>query len=111
MSIQISTKGYNMCKVTIPEVLTLNTKVKVGIDADFNFILGLVKMSGVILGECTIGTQVMKGAMIANPYADDDGIECFTISMAGAEAPYIFQLAVTLEDGEMYVTPGITTLT
>lgn len=111
MSIQISTKGYNMCKVTIPEALTLNTKVKVGIEADFNFILGLVKMSGVILGECTIGTQVMKGVMIANPYADDDGIECFTISMAGAEAPYIFQLAVTLEDGEMYVTPGITTLT
>ena len=111
MSIQISTKGYNMCKVTIQEALTMNTKVKVGVEADFNFILGLVKMSGVILGECTIGTQAMKGAMIANPYADDDGIECFTISMAGAEAPYIFQLAVTLEDGEMYVTPSITTLT
>ena len=53
----------------------------------------------------------MKGAMIANPWADDDGIECFTISMAGAQAPYIFQLQVTLEDGEMYVTPSITNLT
>ena len=111
MSIQISTKGYNMCKVSIPEALTLDTKVKVGIKADFDFILGMVKMSGVILGECKIGAQVMKGTMIANPYANDDGIECFTISMAGADAPYIFHLAVTLEDEEMYVTPGITTLT
>ena len=111
MSIQISTKGYNMCKVAIPGTLTLNTKTKVGIEADFNFILGMVKLSGVVIGECKIGNQVMKGAMIANPWANDDGIECFTISMAGAEAPYIFQLEVTLEDGEMYVTPGITTLT
>lgn len=100
MSIQISTQGYNMCKVSIPEALTLNTKVKVGIEADFDF----------ILGECKIGAQAMKGAMIANPWANDDGIECFTISMAGAQAPYIFQLQVTLEDGEMYVTPSITTL-
>ena len=111
MSIQISTSGYNMCKAYIPEALTLNTKTKVGIEADFNFILGMVKMSGVILGECTIGTQAMKGTMIANPWANDDGIECFTISMAGAQAPYIFQLQVTLEDGEMYVTPSITNLT
>lgn len=111
MSIQISTKGYNMCKVSIPEALTLDTKVKVGIKADFDFILGMVKMSGVILGECKIGAQVMEGTMIANPWANDNGIECFTISMAGAETPYIFQLEVTLEDGEMYVTPGITTLT
>ena len=51
MSIQISTGGYNMCKAYIPEALTLNTKTKVGIEADFNFILGMVKMSGVILGE------------------------------------------------------------
>lgn len=111
MSIQIFTKGYNMCKVFIPDALTLNAKAKVGIKADFDFIIGLVKMSGVILGECKIGTQVMKGAMIANPWANDDGIECFTISMAGAQAPYIFQLQVTLEDGEMYVTPSITYLT
>lgn len=111
MSIQISTKGYNMCKVSIPEALTVNTKVKVGIEADFNFILGMAKMTGVVLGECKIGTQVMKGAMIANPWANDDGIECFTISMAGAQSPYIFQLQVTLEDGDMYVTPSITNLT
>ena len=110
MSIQISTKGYNMCKVSIPEALTLNTKTKVGIEADFDFILGMVKMSGVVLGECKIGSQTMKGAMIANPWADDDGIECFTISMAGAQTPYIFQLEVTLEDGEMYVTPSVTNL-
>lgn len=110
MAIQISTSGYNMCKVALPEALTLDTKSKVGVAADFNFILGMVKMSGVIIGECKIGAQVMKGAMIANPWANDDGIECFTISMAGAQAPYIFQLQVTLEDGEMYVTPSITTL-
>lgn len=110
MSIQISTGGYNMCKVYLPEALTLNTKSKVGIEADFNFILSMVKMSGIILGECMIGTQAMKGAMIANPWANDDGIECFTISMAGAQTPYIFQLQVTLEDGEMYVTPSITNL-
>lgn len=54
-------------QVSIPEALTLNTKVKVGIEADFDFILGMVKMSGVILGECKIGAQAMKGAMIANP--------------------------------------------
>lgn len=111
MSIQISTSGYNMCKAVIPETLTLNTKSKVGIAADFYFILGMVKMTGVIIGECKIGTQMMKGTMIANPWANDDGIECFTISMAGAQAPYIFQLQVTLEDGDMYVTPSITSLT
>lgn len=110
MSIQISTKGYNMCKVHIPEALTMNTKVKVGIKADFDFILGMVQMSGVILGECKIGAQAMRGAMIANPWADNDGIECFTISMAGAQTPYIFQLEVTLEDGEMYVTPSVINL-
>lgn len=111
MSMQISTSGYNMCKVSIQDTLTVNTKTKVGIEADFDFILGMAKMSGVILGECKIGTQAMNGAMIANPWANDDGIECFTISMAGAQVPYIFQLQVTLEDGEMYVTPSITNLT
>lgn len=111
MSVQISTQGYNMCRVYISEALTLNTKTKVGIEADFNFILSMVKMSGVVLGECKIGTQIMKGAMIANPWANDDGIECFTISMAGAQTPYIFQLQVTLEDGDMYVIPSVTNLT
>lgn len=111
MAIQISISGYNMCKVKLPEILTLNTKSKVGIEADFYFILGMVKMSGILIGECKIGTQVMKGAMIANPWANDDGIECFTISMAGAQAPYIFQLQVTLENGDMYVTPTVTNLT
>lgn len=110
MSIQISTGGYNMCKAVISEALTLNAKTKVGIEADFNFILGMVKLSGVIIGECKVGNQVMKGAMIANPWANDDGIECFTISMAGAQAPYVFQLQVTLEDGDMYVVPSITNL-
>lgn len=110
MAIQISTSGYNMCKALIQGTLTLNTKSKVGIAADFYFILRAVKLSGVIIGECNIGGQVMKGAMIANPWANDDGIECFTISMAGAQAPYIFQLQVTLEDGDMYVTPSITNL-
>lgn len=108
MAIHISTNGYNMCKVAIPATLTLNTKSKVGIASDFYHILGMVKLSGVIIGECNIGGQVMKGAMLANPWANDDGIECFTISMAGAQAPYIFQLQVTLEDGDMYVTPIIT---
>lgn len=111
MAIQISTSGYNMCKASIQNALTVDTKTKVGTAADFHFILGLVKFSGVIIGECKIGNQVMKGTMIANPWADDNGIECYTISMAGAQAPYIFQLQVTLEDGEMYVTPGITNLT
>lgn len=111
MSIQISTKGYNVCKVSIPETLTLATKTKVGIAADFYSILGMVKLNGVVIGECKIGNQVMKGTMIANPWANDDGIECFTISMAGAEAPYIFQIEVTLENGEMYVVPSITNLT
>lgn len=111
MAIQISTKGYTVCKVSISESLTLDTAAKVGTAADFALILGMVKSAGYIIGECKIGNQVMKGTMIANPYADDDGIECFTISMAGAEAPYIFQIQVTLEDGDMYVLPAITTLT
>ena len=111
MAIQISTSGYNMCKASISEALTLNTKSKVGIAADFYFILGMVKLSGIIIGECNVGGQVMKGTMIANPWANDDGIECFTISMAGAQAPYVFQLQVTLENGEMYVVPSITNLT
>lgn len=111
MAIQISTKGYNVCKVSIPEALTLDTKTKVGIAADFYFILGMVKLNGVIIGECKIGNQLMKGTMIANPWANDDGIECFTISMAGAQAPYIFQIQVTLENGEMYAAPSVTNLT
>ena len=111
MAIQISTKGYNVCKVSIPEALTLDTKTKVGIAADFYFILGMVKLNGVIIGECKIGNQLMKGTMIANPWANDDGIECFTISMAGAQAPYIFQIEVTLENGEMYAVPSVTNLT
>ena len=111
MAIQISTKGYNVCKVSISEALTLDTKTKVGIAADFYFILGMVKLNGVIIGECKIGNQIMKGTMIANPWANDDGIECFTISMAGAQTPYIFQIEVTLENGEMYVAPSVTNLT
>ena len=111
MSIQISTKGYNVAQLSIPEALTLDTKTKVGIAADFYFMLGMVKLNGVIIGECKIGNQVMKGTMIANPWANDDGIECFTISMAGAQAPYIFQIEVTLENGEMYVAPSVTNLT
>lgn len=110
MAIQISTRGFNLCRVSIPDALTLDTKTKVGTASDFYFILGMVKSSGYIIGECKIGNQLMKGTMIANPYADDDGIECFTISMAGAQAPYIFQIQVTLEDGEMYVEPAITNL-
>ena len=50
------------------------------------------------------------GVMLANPYENDNGIECFTISMAGAQTPYIFQLQVTLENGDMYVTPSTTNL-
>lgn len=111
MSIQISTKGYNVAQLSISEALTLDTKTKVGIAADFYFMLGMVKLNGVIIGECKIGNQVMKGTMIANPWANDDGIECFTISMAGAQAPYIFQIEVTLENGEMYVVPSVTNLT
>lgn len=110
MAIQISTNGYNICEASIPGGLTVNTKTKVAAAADFYFILGMVKRSGIIIGECKIGNQLMKGTMIANPWANDDGIECFTISMAGAQAPYVFQLQVTLEDGGMYVTPSIINL-
>lgn len=110
MSVHIATYGYNVCKVTVPDALTVGTKTKVGIEADFNYIINMVSISGILLGECTLGGQKMIGAMLANPWANGDGIECYTISMAGAQTPYIVQLEVTLEEGEMYVTPSIVTL-
>lgn len=107
MGIQITAMGYNIAKIHVADPLTANTKTKIGTAAEFNFIINMVSLSGILLGECKLGGQVMRGAMIANPWADGDGVECYTISMAGSQSPYIVQFELTLEDGEMYVTPSI----
>lgn len=107
----LTTYGYNIPYVVIDTALTVNTKTKIGTGDDFSTLLNMVNRGGLIRGKLTIGTQVMDGVMIANPWSAGNGIECYTISMAGAQSPYIFSLEVTLENGDMYVTPGITNLT
>ena len=113
MAISISSYGYNVMNVSIPTALTPNQKTKVGIAADFNTLLAGVKAAGIIRVQCTLGGIYMNGAMIASPYQDNDGIEAFTISAAGegsGVSPYIVHAAITLEDGDMYVTPSIVLL-
>ena len=110
MALQITAMGYNIAKIHVVNSLTVNTKTKIGTKAEFEFILNMVSISGILLGECVLGGQVMRGAMLANPWADGDGIECYTISMAGAQSPYIVQFELTLEDDDMYVTPSIVLL-
>ena len=110
MALQITAMGYNIARIRVVNSLTVNTKTKIGTKAEFEFIINMVSISGILLGECTLSGQVMRGAMLANPWADGDGIECYTISMAGAQTPYIVQFELTLEDDDMYVTPSIVTL-
>ena len=110
MALQITAMGYNIAKIHVVNSLTVDTKTKIGTKAEFAFILNMVSISGILLGDCTLSGQVMRGAMLANPWADGNGIECYTISMAGAQAPYIVQFELTLENDDMYVTPSIVTL-
>ena len=110
MGIQITAMGYNIAKIHVVDPLTVNTKTKIGTKVEFDFIINMISISGILLGECSLGGQVMRGAMLANPWADGDGVECYTISMAGSQSPYIVQFELTLEDGDMYVTPSIITL-
>ena len=107
----ISSFGYNIADIVIPNAITLNEKTKVGTLEQFNQLLSLASASGVIRVQCTIGSVFMNGAMLANPYQDMDGIECFAISMANADAPYIVAAQIVTEDDGMYVTVSITTLT
>lgn len=113
MAVSITSYGYNVMNVSIATALTLDQKTKIGIAADFNVLLAGVKAAGIIRVQCILGTIYMNGAMIASPYQDDDGIEAFTISAAGegsGVSPYIVHAAITLEDGDMYVTPSIISL-
>ena len=107
---KLVTFGYNIPYVVIDTALTVNTKTKIGTVEDFSNLLNLIDRGGLIRGKMTIGTQVMDGVMIANPYADHDGIEAFTISMAGAQSPYIVNAAIVIETDGCYVTVTITTL-
>ena len=107
----VSSYGYNIPNIVIPNALTVNTKIKVGTLEQFNQLLSMVSASGVLRVQCTIGSVYMDGAMLANPYQDKDGIECFAISMANAVAPYIVAAQIVTEDDGMYVTVSITTLT
>ena len=102
--------GYNIANIVIPDAITVNTKTKVGTLEQFDQLLSLVSASGVLRVQCTIGSVYMDGAMLANPYQDKDGIECFAISMAGSAAPYIVAAQIVTEDDGMYVTVSITTL-
>lgn len=106
----VSSMGYNIANIVIPNSLTVNTKTKVGTLEQFDQLLSLVSASGVLRVQCTIGTVYMDGAMLANPYQDKDGIECFAISMANSAAPYIVAAQIVTEDDGMYVTVSITTL-
>lgn len=106
----ISSMGYNIANIVIPNAITLNTKTRVGTLEQFYQLLTLVSASGVLRVQCTIGSVYMDGAMLANPYQDKDGIECFAISMANAEAPYIVAAQIVTEEDGMYVTVSITTL-
>lgn len=104
----ITSAGYNIANVVIDSALTPSTKTKVGEVKDFNHLLSLVKSAGIIKVQATIGSQYMNGTMIANPYQDEDGIEAFSISVAGADSPYIVHAAIVLEDDGMYVTVTLT---
>ena len=104
------TYGYNIPYVVIDTALTVNTKTKIGTVEDFSNLLNMVDRGGLIRGKLTIGTQVMDGIMIANPYANHDGIEAFTISMAGAQSIYIVHAAIVVETDGCYVTVSIVTL-
>ena len=73
-------------------------------------LLSFVKSAGIIKVQATIGSTYMNGTMIANPYQDEDGIEAFSLSAAGSESPYLVYAAITLEDGDMYVTVTLVTL-
>lgn len=108
---KIDSFSYNIAHVIIPSPLTPATKTKVGDAQDFKRLLGFVKSDGTIKVEATIGNQYMNGTMIANPYEAEDGIEAFAISAAGTGSPYIVYAAITLEDGDMYVTVNLVTLT
>ena len=107
----ISSFGYNVPNVNIPDAITVNTKTKVGTIEQFKQLLAMITVSGIVRVQCRVGTVYMDGAMIANPYEEKDGIECFTISMANAQNPYILSAQIVLEDDGMYVTITITTLT
>ena len=111
--VTISSYGYNVMNVFIPTALTVNQKTKIGTTADFIVLLAGVRAAGIIRVQCTLGTVYMDGAMIASPYQGNDGIEAFTISAAGegsGVSPYIVHAAITLESGDMYVTPSIISL-
>ena len=106
----IDSIGYNIANVVIVSSLTPGTKTKVGNAKDFYNLLKFVKSAGIIKVQATIGTQYMNGTMIANPYQNEDGIEAFSLSAAGSDSPYIVHAAITLEDGDMYVTVALVTL-
>lgn len=106
----ISSMGYNIASIVIPDNITVNTKTKVGTLEQFHQLLSLVDASGVCRVKCRIGSVFMDGAMLSNPYEEKDGIECFAISMANAEAPYIVAAQIVAEEDGMYVTVSITTL-
>ena len=107
---QVSTKGYNIANVVIPTAITPNVKTLVGNADDFNFLYNTIRKSGIIRVTATIGDQYMDGVMIANGWQNADGIECFTLSMAGSNFVYIVQAEITLEDLDCYVTVTITNL-
>lgn len=108
---QLTSKGYNILHVVLSSALTPNVKTKVGTADDFNTLYNAIRQSGIVRVSATIGTQYMDGAMLANGWQNADGIECFTISMAGAQSPYVVQAEITLEEGECYVLVAITSLT
>ena len=106
----ITNKGYNIVHVVLPTAITPNVSTKVGNADDFKILYDTIRCSGTIRVSATIGSQYMDGAMIANGWEDGNGIECFTISMAGSDAPYIVQAEITLDGNDCYVLVSITTL-
>ena len=108
---QIISKGYNVSHVILPTAISPNVKTLVGDANDFSILYNTIRCSGIIRVTATIGSRYMDGAMIANGWQNGDGIECFTISMAGSDNPYIVQAEITLENGNCYVMVTITELT
>lgn len=106
----ITNEGYNIVHVVIPTAITPNVSTKVGTAEDFRALYNAIRCSGIIRVTATIGSVYMDGAMLANGWQNADGIECFTMSMAGAESPYIVQAEITLDGGDCYVLVSITTL-
>lgn len=106
----ITNKGYNIVHVVLPTAITPNVSTKVGNADDFKILYDTIRCSGIIRVSATIGSQYMDGAMIANGWEDGNGIECFTISMAGSDAPYIVQAEITLDVNDCYVLVSITNL-